>query len=161
MYKSLIAILLICALTILPASMNAAQRTIKRNTLETRLALVIGNGAYKNSPLRNSVNDARDMTEALKKLGFEVIYKKNSGLRAMEKAVRKFGKRLKNGGAGLFYFAGHGVQTEGKNYLIPVGAEIEQETDVKYEAMDAGRVLDAMYNAENRLNIVILDACRN
>jgi len=120
----------------MPASMNAAQRTIKRNTLETRLALVIGNGDYKSSPLANPVNDARDMALVLKKLGFKVIYKENSGLRAMEEAVLLFGNRLKKGrGAGLFYFAGHGVQIAGKNYLIPVGARIKKETDVKVEEL--------------------------
>ena len=72
MYKTRIAILIIYTLIIMPASMNAAQHTIKRNTLETRLALVIGNGAYKSSPLANPVNDAKDMAGALKKLGFEV-----------------------------------------------------------------------------------------
>ncbi len=100
MPRTIVTILLICVLTILPASMNAAQRSIKRNTQETRLALVIDNGAYKSSPLRNPVNDARDMTDALQKLGFDVIYKKNSGLRLMEEAVRLFGKRLQSGGGG-------------------------------------------------------------
>lgn len=162
MYKALITILLICALIIMPTSMNASQYTIEGNTQETRLALVIGNGAYQNSPLRNPVNDAADMAGALKKLGFEVIHKKNSGLRVMEEAVRLFGRCLKGGGGVcLFYFAGHGIQISGKNYLVPIGARIQEETDVKYEYMDAGLVLDAMYNAENRLNIVILDACRN
>ncbi len=147
MYKALITILLICALIIMPTSMNASQHTIKGNTQETRLALVIGNGAYQSSPLRNPVNDAEDMAGALKKLGFEVIHKKNSGLRAMEEAVRLFGRRLKGGGGvGLFYFAGHGIQISGKNYLVPIGARIQEETDVKYESMDAGLVLDAMYN---------------
>ena len=161
MYKALITILLNCTLTILPASVSASQPEIKRNAQEIRLALVIGNGGYQSSPLKNPVNDAADMASALKKLGFEVIHKENSGLRAMEEAVRLFGRRLKGGGVGLFYFAGHGVQIAGKNYLIPIGARMEEETDVKFEAMDAGRVLDAMYNAANRLNIVILDACRN
>ena len=126
-----------------------------------RLALVIGNGAYQTSPLKNTVNDADDMSNSLKKLGFKVILKKNADQRNMEDAIRYFGKQLKNGSVGLFYFAGHGMQVEGRNYLIPVEAKIESESDVKYEAIDAGRVLGKMEDAGNPLNIVILDACRN
>lgn len=128
---------------------------------EKRFALVIGNGSYKSSPLKNPVNDARDIARILKKLGFEVIHKENSGLRAMEKSIRQFGKKLRNGGVGLFYFAGHGMQVKGRNYLIPVDAEIETESDAKFEAVDAGRILGKMEDAGNDLNIVILDACRN
>ena len=126
-----------------------------------RLALVIGNSAYQTSPLKNTVNDAEDMSDSLKKLGFKVILKKNADQRNMEDAIRNFGKQLKDGSVGLFYFAGHGMQVEGRNYLIPIDAQIESESDVKYEAVDAGRVLGKMEDAENQLNIVILDACRN
>lgn len=128
----------------------------------SRTALVIGNGNYESAQLRNPVNDARDMTDALRNLGFTVIYKQNAKRREMEKAIRNFGKRLrKNGGVGLFYYAGHGMQINGRNYLIPVDAEIETESDVKFEAVDAGRVLGKMEDAGNDLNIVILDACRD
>ena len=129
---------------------------------ESRLALVIGNADYKSSPLKNPVNDARDFSNALKNLGFEVIYRENAGQRIFEEAIRDFGNRLhKLGGIGLFYYAGHGVQVKDDNFLIPVDAQIYQETDIKYEAINAGRILDAMYNASNRMNIVILDACRD
>jgi len=126
-----------------------------------RNALVIGNGNYKYSPLLNPVNDAHDITKILKKLKFSVEHLENASQRKMEDAIRQFEKKLKNGGIGLFYFAGHGLQVRGRNYLVPIAANIQEETDVKYEAVDAGRVLDAMYNAGNELNIVILDACRN
>jgi len=128
---------------------------------ERRTALVIGNGNYKSAPLRNPVNDAEDMAKALRKLGFTVIHKQNATQRDMETSIRKFGERLRKGGVGLFYYAGHGLQVNGINYIIPLDAEIREETDVKYEAVDARRVLDAMYNAGNDLNIVILDACRD
>jgi len=128
---------------------------------ERRTALVIGNGSYKSAPLRNPVNDAEDMAKALRKLGFTVIHKQNATQRDMETSIRKFGERLRKGGVGLFYYAGHGLQVNGINYIIPLDAEIREETDVKYEAVDARRVLDAMYNAGNDLNIVILDACRD
>jgi len=126
-----------------------------------RIALVIGNNAYQNAPLKNPVNDAEDIADTLGEFGFEVILKKNADQRDMEDAIRNFGKQLGTGGVGLFYFAGHGIQVEGRNYLIPINARIESESDVKYEAIDAGRVLGKMEDAENKLNIVIIDACRN
>ena len=142
-----------------PVTLSAENRGIKLHV--ERLALVIGNGAYQKVPLKNPINDAEDMAATLKKLGFKVILKKDADQRTMEDAIRYFGRQLRNGGVGLFYFAGHGVQVEGRNYLMPVDARIESESDVKYEAVDAGRVLGKMQDAENRLNIVILDACRN
>ena len=126
-----------------------------------RYALVIGNSAYQTVPLKNPVNDAEDMTATLKKMGFTVILKQNADQRTMEDTIRYFGKQLRGGGVGLFYFAGHGMQVDGRNYLIPIDAKIESESDVKYEAVDAGRVLGKMEDAENQINIVILDACRN
>jgi len=122
---------------------------------------VIGNGSYKSAPLRNPVNDAKDIASALRKLGFIVIHKQNATQREMETSIREFGEMLRKGGVGLFYYAGHGLQVNGINYIIPLDAEIREETDVKYEAVDARRVLDAMYNAGNDFNIVILDACRD
>lgn len=126
-----------------------------------RLALVIGNGAYDTAPLRNPVHDAQDMARTLKGLGFDVLYEENASQKAMEDVIREFGRRLRSGGVGLFYFAGHAVQVNGRNYLIPVNAVIESESDVRYEAIDAGRVLGKMEDAANELNIVILDACRD
>ena len=75
--------------------------------------------------------------------------------------MRYFGKQLRGGGVGLFYFTGHGMQAEGRNDLIPMNAEIDSESDVRYEAVDAGRVLGKMEDAENQINIVIVDACRH
>lgn len=148
-----ISLLSLWLLLFIPTQSNAAT--------EQRAALVIGNGSYSSGPLRNPVNDATDMAATLQKLGFAVIFKKNVSLREMEEAITDFGNRLKRGGVGLFYYAGHGLQVSGVNYLVPVGARIEKESDVKYEAVDAGRILDEMANANNGLNIVILDACRD
>ncbi|MDX9822108.1 MAG: DUF1566 domain-containing protein [Syntrophales bacterium] len=128
---------------------------------ELRTALVIGNSAYSTGPLKNPVNDATDMAAALQKAGSTVTLKKNAKLREMEEAIEGFGNSLKRGGVGLFYFAGHGVQVNGVNYLLPVGARINKESDVKYEAVDANRILDEMAGANNGLNIVMLDACRD
>ena len=92
----------------------------KEEDRNQKIALVIGNSAYKKFPLKNPVNDAADMADVLKKCGFEVILKTNANQLDMKKAVREFSDRLKDGGAGLFYFAGHGAQVDGINYLIPV-----------------------------------------
>jgi hypothetical protein len=128
---------------------------------EQRTALVIGNGAYSSGPLKNPVNDAADIATLLKKLGFSVALKKNVGLQEMEEAIESFGNQLKRGGVGLFYYAGHGVQVNGTNYLLPIGAKINKEADVKYQAVDANKILDEMATANNGLNIVMLDACRD
>jgi len=101
------------------------------------------------------------MASALKKLGFSVTLRTNADQESMEESIRIFGKQLRLGGVGLFYYAGHGLQIKGHNYLIPIGANIETESEVKYEAVDAGRVLGQMEDAGNGLNIIILDACRD
>ena len=129
---------------------------------DSRIALVVGNGAYKTSPLNNPVNDARAITRSLKELGFEVLLRENLTQQGFLGALREFGTRLKDsGGVGLFYYAGHGMQVKGANYLIPVDAAIEGEDEVRYMSIDANQVLDKMDQAGNRLNIVILDACRD
>jgi uncharacterized caspase-like protein len=128
---------------------------------ERRTALVIGNGGYSSSPLKNAVNDAADIASNLQKLGFSVTLKKNANHQEMEDAILEFGEQLKKGGVGLFFYAGHGVQKDSRNYLMPIGARINKDTDVKFQAVDAEMVLAEMGNAGNNLNIVILDACRD
>lgn len=127
-----------------------------------RIALVIGNGNYKDAPLANPVNDSKAMAQSLKQSGFSVTLLENGDMKRMQAAVRHFGDQLRTGGGvGLFYFAGHGMQIKGRNYLIPVGAAIEREDEVAYNALDAQAVLDKMDSAGNGTNILILDACRN
>ena len=128
---------------------------------EARVALVIGNGAYKDAPLKNPVNDARAVAEALKTSGFTVTRLENATRGQMREAIRAFGARIAEGGVGLFYFAGHGMQVKGRNYLVPVGADIAQEDEVSGEAVEVDAILAKMETARNRLNILILDACRN
>jgi len=129
---------------------------------QNRIALVIGNSAYKDAPLKNPINDARDMATLLTKQGFEVTPLINAKKRDMKEAISAFGKRLyEKNTVGLFFFAGHGIQVSNSNYLIPIGAQIKSEADVEYEAIDAGRVLSQMSQADNGLNMMILDACRN
>jgi hypothetical protein len=127
-----------------------------------RLALVIGNGTYANAPpLKNPPNDATDMAEALSKVGFTVEHGVDLTQKQMKSMIREFGQKLRGGGQGLFYFAGHGVQLRGRNYLIPVDAAIQSEADVEDLGVDANLVLGLMDEAGNGLNVVILDACRN
>ena len=129
---------------------------------EQRLALIIGNSNYKSSPLINPTNDARAMAIALQKLGFTVIKKENAGREDMMTSVREFGNRLKDkGGIGLFYYAGHGIQSKGVNYLIPTDANIAGEDELSTRAYDSAEVLEKMDTAKNRINMVILDACRD
>ncbi|MGI9415651.1 MAG: caspase family protein [Hyphomicrobiales bacterium] len=132
---------------------------------EKRVALVVGNSEYSLiSPLQNPRNDAELMAQTLKGLGFDVVLALDSDRTAMTRAVREFGKRLSEAGpgtAGLFYYAGHGVQARGTNYLVPLKAPIEDELDLTVEAVDVAWVLSQMEAAGNGLNLMVLDACRN
>ena len=127
---------------------------------EPRLALLIGNSAYRESPLRNPVNDVRAMAQRFKELGFTVIAHENATKRTMEAAILEFGRRLAEGGVGAFYYAGHGLQVRGRNYLVPVDAEIDDEASTRVAAVDVELLLEQMAEAKNRVNMVILDACR-
>lgn len=126
-----------------------------------RLALVIGNNAYTDGVLKNPINDARAMAATLTDLGFEVHKLENGDRSAMQRAVLEFGRKLNDDTVGLFYFAGHGMQVRGANYLIPVKASIQSEDEVEVEGVDVAYVLARMATAKNQFNIVILDACRN
>ena len=129
---------------------------------ENRVALVIGNSAYVFGPLENPVTDARAMAKTLERSGFKVIKRENASQKDMIDSIAEFGDALKKGGGvGLFYYAGHGLQIKGRNFLVPVNADIKREDDATYMAVDANMVTDKMEGASNRLNIVILDACRN
>ncbi len=159
-------LMVLCAMLALPAmaqdrAQKGASRPAAVATGEQRVALVIGNSQYKDSPLPNPVNDARAIAKSLSESGFKVTKKENIGQKEMQLAMREFGDALKGGGVGLFYYAGHGMQVKGRNFLIPVDAQIQREDEVAYNSVDAGQVLDKMEAANNRLNIVILDACRN
>jgi uncharacterized caspase-like protein len=133
---------------------------------ESRVALVIGNSEYGPAigKLKNPANDAKLMAETLKGLGFSVDLVLDADQKAMKRAVKSFGAKLRDAGSeatGLFYYAGHGVQVEGTNFLLPVGAEIEAEADVEIESIAADDVMTQMQSAGNAVNLVFLDACRN
>ncbi|MCC7045089.1 MAG: caspase family protein [Alphaproteobacteria bacterium] len=126
-----------------------------------RVALVIGNSAYKEQPLKNPANDAKAMAAKLRQIGFQVIERQNATKTQMEKAIADFGEALSAGAVGLFYYAGHGLQASGRNFLVPVDATITSEQRVRLEALDVDVVLDQMDAAKSGVNLVILDACRN
>jgi len=131
---------------------------------EYRIALVIGNGAYDVGPLSNPPNDAKLMHDTLYNLGFEVDgYKNVRTQKKMKMLIRDFGKRLEahKDSVGLFYYSGHGMQVGGRNYMIPVEETIENESDVKLNGVEVNEVLTRMEYANNFMNFVILDACRN
>jgi TolB-like protein/Flp pilus assembly protein TadD len=134
---------------------------ISANSQERRLALVIGNGDYPKGILANPGNDAKSMEKALKAIGFEVKRYENLKQKEMARAIDDFGNRLKNYDVGLFFYAGHGVQSKGFNYLIPVNADLVTESDVEFNCVRADRVLGKMEDAKNNINVIILDACRD
>jgi len=131
------------------------------NAKEARVALIIGNSSYKDAPLGNPANDASDLANALEKKGFTVLVRENVGERGLKEAVDTFAKHLQKGGVGLFFFAGHGIQLKDQNFLVPVDIGFDSETDISYKSVSAEYVLSRMAEAGNRVNVVILDACRN
>jgi hypothetical protein len=127
-----------------------------------RLALIIGNANYTNTqPLSNPLNDASSVYFMLNQLGFDLLKYEDLTQTDMKKAIDDFGEKLKKYDVGLFYYAGHGVQVDGSNYLLPVDANLRSEKDTEYECVDAGRVLSKFEGAETTTSIIILDACRN
>jgi formylglycine-generating enzyme required for sulfatase activity len=154
---SLILISLLFVLTTFADSNRGIGVTDKSN----RIALVIGNSNYKDAPLTNPKNDSIDIAAMLKRTGFEVELLLDANQETMDDAISNFGNKLRGGGVGLFYFAGHGVQIEGKNYLIPIGADITRQRHVKYRTINVDEVLIEMGEARNGFNMLILDACRN
>ncbi len=144
-------------------SMRGIQAVSKNaaNAHQRRLAVVIGNSKYEKSRLKNPVNDAKSMARLLRRLDFEVDLVENGGRRDMVTMINSFGRKLRQADVGLFYYAGHGIQVKGRNYLIPVDAVLESEADVEFEALDLGRVLSKMDDSRCPLNIVVLDACRD
>ena len=139
--RRVLIVLIAYALVSLPGQDPAAA--------QRRVALVIGNSAYQKAPLKNPANDAADISRVLGRLGFAVTALRDADRRSMEEAIRRFGQALGQGGVGLFYYAGHGMQVDGRNYLVPVDARIESPSEVAYEAVDAGRVLGRMEDAGN------------
>lgn len=132
---------------------------------EKRIALVVGNSAYRNvTPLDNPSKDAALMAETLSGLGFTLVGGRaqvDLDKAAMDNAVQSFGRQVQGADVALFYYAGHGVQVAGSNYLVPVNANPTREADVDFQMTDVNLVLRQMQGSGTRLNLVVLDACRN
>jgi len=128
---------------------------------EARVALVIGNGAYKASPLRNPVNDAKDMATKLRSLGFTVVERNNLTVKQIGSTLREFRGKLVPGSVALVFYAGHGLQIKGENYLPAVDADINGEEDVPTQSLSTKQIMDILGDAKTRLNLVFLDACRD
>lgn len=128
----------------------------------TRHALLIGNANYVESPLTNPEADVTDMAAILKQFGFQVSVQFNVDRKTIIQVVQDFGQRLRDGDVGLFYYSGHGVQSNNLNYLLPVQFNIKSEADVEFEAVNVDRILRQMEQANpHGVNLLILDACRN
>lgn len=138
----------------------AALSTLAHAQPGRRVALVIGNAAYEEAPLRNPVNDASDLAAALRRLGFDVTMLADRDRARTMQAVREFGQTARQAEVALFYFAGHGVQIRGTNYLLPTGQRFRDEADVETEAIDVNTVLARLEDAGPQVSVVILDACR-
>jgi uncharacterized caspase-like protein len=165
-------VIALLAAVLLP-SVTLAQLTdadLKRMRAEKRVALVIGNGKYQNfQPLDNPANDASGVAAALRAAGFQVIVRLDATREDMRQALDQFDQALGSADVGLFYFAGHAAQVDWHNFMVPVSAHLEVSEaaashlagEVAQETVDLGDVLDRMGRAGKKLNIVILDACRD
>lgn len=138
---------------------------ISRREAEDHIALVIGNGAYPEAPLGNPVNDAEDVAKAFNAMGFIVEKVTDADKEKMAQAIARFAEKIKSSRAAVFYYAGHGVQVNGENYLLPIGntpaSQITEESQVPYRSINAGEVLAIMEEAKLNFSLVVLDACRN
>jgi hypothetical protein len=147
----LLALLCVLAAMLAPAGAQA----------EKRVALVIGNGAYSNTaPLNNPANDAADVVGVLQRLGFEVVEGRDLDKRSMERLIRQFGTKLAGADVALFFYAGHGLQVGGQNYLVPTDARLASEGDVDFESLPLNLVIRQM-EREAKTSLILLDACRD
>lgn len=140
---------------------NLEDRVASQDGSQKRLALVIGNAHYESQPLANPTNDANDVAAKLKTLGFDVQTVIDGDLQTMNNAINTFGEKSRSYDVALFYYAGHGVQYNGVNYLIPIHAEMASEADIQYNCACANRILAKLEESKCPMNIIVLDACRN
>lgn len=127
---------------------------------EKRIALVIGNGAYKSAPLKNPVGDAQAVAASLKQLGYEVTLRTNTTLETLVEALREFSIRAPSAAVRTVFYAGHGIQSKGRNFLLPVDSEPQGEDEVEAKASNVGDFIDRLSALKKGLNIIVLDACR-
>lgn len=128
---------------------------------DERMALVIGNANYSRAALKNPVNDARAVAAALRELGYGVVYRENAAQGDMIDAMREFALKSANSQVRIVFYAGHGAQLKGRNYLVPVDASFKDEEEVPLKTANVSELIDRLGQAKDGVNIVILDACRN
>ena len=126
--------------------------------IDWRIALVIGNGDYELSPIPHAMNDAQDITTRLKECNFTVTKLINASRNSMIEKINEFEKKMKKGKVGLFFYAGHGIQFNGENYLVPPGAAVKNEANIANECIKLSDILKIMAHSENETNIVLIDA---
>ena len=148
-------------ITIVFLTLVCTQLLLDKALASDRIALVIGNASYQESPLSNPINDARAMSKQLERFDFEVIQAIDADLSTMQQAVLDFMKRVNTESTALVFYAGHGIQANGRNYLLPIDATLKSERALRFEALELGDILEELEETEARINIVILDACRN
>ncbi len=150
--------MILAAIGCVAASVSAGPASAEA---DKRVALVIGNAAYRDAPLKNPVNDARAVAAKLRELGFQVIARENATREAMGAALGELTGKLSPGSVALIYYAGHGIQSRGRNYLIPVDVSLKTEGELGFQAVDVGLLTAELEQAQTRVSLVILDACRN
>jgi len=152
--RALLRATLACLCTLGAPVLAAAAPSLKRS------ALVIGNGAYKSAPLKNPVGDAQAVAASLKDLGYEVTLRQNTTLFDLIEALRDFSVRSAKSDVRLLFYAGHGIQAKGRNYLLPIDTEPQGEDEISAKSADVGEFIDRLSANKQGLNIVVLDACR-
>ncbi len=147
-----------CAAAMVPRAPALAQSGAAPG--EQKIALVIGNGAYKIGALKNPVADASAVAASLKQMGFAVTLRENTTLRELIESLREFSQRAAKAAVRVLFYAGHGVQAKGRNYLLPVDADIQSEDEIAARSADVNEFVDRLGTIQRGINIVILDACR-
>jgi uncharacterized caspase-like protein len=145
--------------TMLPGGRLLAQAAGGANGGE-KIALVIGNGAYKIGALKNPVADAKAVASSLKQLGFSVMLRENTTLRDLIESLREFSQRAAGAAVRVVFYAGHGVQAKGRNYLLPIDTDVQSEAEISAKSADVTELLDRLGAIKHGINVVILDACR-
>ena len=152
-----------------PAQVLSQTQTSKANaesensvsSQSQRVALVIGNSAYPSRPLKNTLNDVRDVAKSLKLVGFDVVYRENLSIRGIGSALREFKSKLRKGSVALFYYAGHGVQLRGENYFLATDALVEHEEDLPNQSLSLKQLMEVLEESKAELSLLFLDACRD
>jgi|FLOH01.1.fsa_nt_gi uncharacterized caspase-like protein len=141
---------------------NTLENMVKEEKGKQRVALIIGNNNYANLVhLKNPLNDARLMRDTLKKSGFSILYKENAEIKDMKNLLKKFAHKIHKGDLGFFYFAGHSVNVDGKNYLVGIDASLDNKVYISHEAIPLNNIIKKMRSSRDRLNVIISDTCRN